>query len=132
MYYVYILTNRTDKVMYIGVTNDLKRRLYEHKNELVDGFTKRYHVHKLVYYEMYKEVTDAIAREKKLKSLLRIKKNALVESMNPSWVDLSEKLFPNTFVHYAAPPLAFLLRSRMTPPVSGEGEIDNLSRYCIF
>ena len=102
MYYVYILTNQTDKVMYIGVTNDLKRRLYEHKNELVDGFTKRYHVHKLVYYEMHKEVTDAIAREKKLKSLLRIKKNALVESMNPSWVDLSEKLFPNTFVQCVA------------------------------
>ena len=98
MYYIYILTNQTDKVMYIGVTNDLKRRWYEHKNELVDGFTKRYHVHKLVYYEAYKEITDAIAREKQLKSWLRIKKNALVESMNPSWVDLSEKLFLGRFV----------------------------------
>lgn len=84
--------------MYIGVTNDLKRRLYEHKNELIDGFTKRYHVHKLVYYEAYKEVTDAIAREKQLKSYLRLKKNALVETLNPSWSDLSNKLFPNAFV----------------------------------
>ncbi len=97
MYYVYILTNKTDKVMYIGVTNDLKRRLYEHKNELIDGFTKRYHVHKLVYYESHKEVIAAIAREKQLKSLLRIKKNALVETMNPSWHDLSSRLFPGTF-----------------------------------
>ena len=60
MYYIYILTNKNDKVMYGGVTNNLKRRLYEHKNELVEGFTKKYHVHKLVYYEAYKNVKDAI------------------------------------------------------------------------
>ena len=97
MYYVYILTNKTNKVMYIGVTNDLQRRLYEHKNELVDGFTKKYHVHKLVYYESYEYVEDAILREKKLKGLLRIRKNELVETMNPEWIDLSDKLFTNIF-----------------------------------
>ena len=97
MYYVYILTNKSNKVMYIGTTNDLQRRLYEHKNELVDGFTKKYHVHKLVYYESHKYVKDAIIREKKLKGLLRIRKNELVETMNPEWIDLSDKLFPNVF-----------------------------------
>ena len=97
MYFVYILTNKTNKVMYIGVTNDLKRRLYEHKNELVDGFTKKYHIHKLVYYENYENVKDAILREKKLKGLLRVKKNELVATVNPDWVDLSDKLFPHLF-----------------------------------
>ncbi len=97
MYYVYILTNKSNKVMYIGMTNDLQRRLYEHKNELVNGFTKKYHVHKLVYYESYKYAKDAISREKKLKGLLRIRKNELVETMNSEWIDLSGKLFPNVF-----------------------------------
>ena len=97
MYYVYILTNKTDKVMYIGVTNNLQRRLYEHKNELVEGFTKRYHIHKLVYYEAYNEIKYAISREKRLKGLLRIRKNELVETMNPQWLDLTDKLFPDAF-----------------------------------
>ena len=81
--------------MYIGVTNDLQRRLYEHKNELMDGFTKKYHVHKLVYYESYSEIKDAISREKSLKGLLRRKKNELVETLNPTWDDLSNELFPD-------------------------------------
>ena len=89
-YYVYILTNKNNRVMYIGVTNDLERRLYEHKHELVDGFTKRYHVHKLVYYEQSSDVRSAIQREKELKGWLRRKKNALVETMNPDWHDLSQ------------------------------------------
>ncbi len=101
MYYVYILTNKTDKVMYIGVTNNLQRRLYEHKNELVEGFTQKYHVHKLVYYESYTNVKDAILREKRLKGLLRIRKNALVESINPEWADLSDKLFPGLFKRHS-------------------------------
>ena len=88
--YVYILTNKNNRVMYIGVTNDLERRLYEHKQELVDGFTKRYHVHKLVYYEQSSDVRSAIQREKELKGWLRRKKNALVETMNPDWHDLSQ------------------------------------------
>jgi putative endonuclease len=77
--------------MYIGVTNDLKQRLYEHKHQLVDGFTKRYNVHKLVYYEHTTDIRAAIAREKQLKGWLRAKKNALVETMNPEWKDLSEE-----------------------------------------
>lgn len=83
--------------MYIGVTNDLMRRIYEHKNELIDGFTKKYHVHKLVYYEECKNALSAIEREKQLKGLLRRKKNELVETVNPLWEDLSESLFPCVF-----------------------------------
>ncbi len=89
-YCVYILTSRNDRVMYIGVTNDLTRRIYEHKQELIEGFTKRYHVHKMVYYEMTSDVKIAIEREKQLKHWVRAKKNALVETMNPEWKDLSE------------------------------------------
>ena len=90
MYYVYILTSKTDAVMYIGVTNDLHRRLYEHKNEQIEGFTKKYHVHKLVYFEEYSEINDAISREKQLKRWVRSKKNWLVETKNPNWDDWSE------------------------------------------
>ena len=90
MYWVYILTNEANKVMYIGVTNDLHRRLYEHKKELVEGFTKRYHVHKLVYFETYSDVKYAILREKQLKGWKREKKNLLVETKNPEWQDWGE------------------------------------------
>lgn len=89
-YYVYLLTNWNDRVIYTGVTNDLQRRLYEHKQELADGFTKRYHVHKLVYFETTTEVRAAIEREKQIKSWSRAAKNALVETINPNWKDLSE------------------------------------------
>ena len=89
-YYVYILTNWKGNVMYIGVTSNLERRLYEHRHELIEGFTKRYHVHKLVYYEQTGDVKAAIEREKQLKHWTRAKKNALVETMNPTWKDLSE------------------------------------------
>lgn len=95
MYYIYILTNKTNNVMYIGVTNNLKRRLYEHKHEIIDGFTKKYHIHKLVYYESYKNIKDAITREKRLKGMLRIRKNELVETLNPEWIDLTNTLFPD-------------------------------------
>ena len=87
-YYVYILTNFNHHVMYIGVTNNLRRRLYEHKNGLIDGFTKKYRVHKLVYFESCGEVLDAIAREKQLKGWTRKRKNALVESVNPLWKEI--------------------------------------------
>ena len=93
MYYVYILTNKTNHVLYVGVTNDLSRRLKEHKNAEVIGFTKRYCVDKLVYFEEYTEINEAIAREKQLKRWSRQKKNALVESENPSYNDLSEAFF---------------------------------------
>ena len=87
MYYVYILTGKTNSVMYIGVTNDLKRRLYEHKNGEIEGFTQKYNVNKLVYFEEYTEVNSAIAREKQLKHWIRAKKNLLVETKNPEWKD---------------------------------------------
>ncbi len=90
-YYVYILTNSSNKVMYIGITNNLERRVFEHKHELIDGFTKRYHVHRLVFYEQTSDVNAAIAREKQLKGWVREKKNRLVESQNPQWKDLSEE-----------------------------------------
>ena len=90
MYYTYILTNKNDTVMYIGVTNDLKRRLYEHKSKQVDGFTKKYNVYKLVYFEKYSDIDNAIAREKQLKHWVRSKKNLLVETQNPNWDDLGE------------------------------------------
>ena len=92
MYYVYILTNKTNKVMYIGVTNDITRRVYEHRNHLVEGFTSKYNVTKLVYVETAKDVRDAIQREKQLKGWIRAKKNALVESVNPQWKDLWDEI----------------------------------------
>ncbi len=93
MYYVYIMTNKNDGTMYIGMTNDLVRRVYEHKNHLVKGFTSRYNVEKLVYVEEASDVMDAIQREKQLKGWTRAKKNALVESLNPEWEDLWYSLF---------------------------------------
>ena len=91
MYYVYMLTNKNDTVLYIGVTNNLSRRVYEHQNEQIEGFTKRYHLHKLVFFEKFTDINDAIACEKRLKHWTRTKKNALVESVNPNWEDLSKK-----------------------------------------
>ena len=76
--------------MYIGVTNDLQRRLYEHKNKLADGFTAKYNVHKLVYFEQTTDVKAAIEREKHLKGWRRKRKNELVETMNSDWKELSE------------------------------------------
>ncbi len=90
LYYVYMLTNRNNKVLYTGVTNDLNRRLYEHKHKLIDGFTKKYQVFKLVHFESTSDVASAIAREKEIKGWTRQKKNALIEAMNPTWKDLSE------------------------------------------
>ena len=89
-YYVYLLTNRNHNVLYTGVTNNLERRLYEHKNGLAEGFTKRYRVHKLVYFETTTDVKAAIAREKQIKSWSRARKNALIETTNPHWQDLTE------------------------------------------
>lgn len=97
MFSVYILTNVTNRVLYIGVTNDLHRRLYEHKNELIEGFTKKYHVHKLVYYETTENANAAIHREKQLKGLLRSKKIELINSKNPNWSDLGQVLFADLY-----------------------------------
>ena len=89
-YYVYLLTNWNHRVLYTGVTKDLQRRLYEHQHELVDGFTKRYHVHKLVYFETTTDIRAAIEREKQIKSWSRAAKNKLISGSNPDWNDLSE------------------------------------------
>ena len=82
------MTNWNNEVMYIGVTNNLKRRMYEHKNKLVEGLTKKYNVNKLVYHENIGDVICAIKRVKQLKKWSREKKNRLVESKNPEWIEL--------------------------------------------
>ena len=91
-YYVYIMTNRS-KTLYTGVTNDLIRRVFEHKNKIIDGFTKKYKITKLVFYEETKDIQAAIEREKQIKGWLRSKKIALIESVNPKWEDLSKEWF---------------------------------------
>ena len=91
-YYVYILTNWNNKVMYIGVTNDLVRRVFEHRQKTIKGFTEKYNVHKLVYFDVCEDVNSAIAREKELKKWRREKKDQLVTDMNPRWLDLAEEL----------------------------------------
>nr|WP_206363936.1 GIY-YIG nuclease family protein [Gudongella oleilytica] len=93
MYWVYILTNKFNNVLYIGVTNDLQRRVFEHKNKLVEGFTQKYNVDKLVYYESTEDVESAILREKQLKNWRKEKKLVLIERMNPKWFDLSEDIY---------------------------------------
>jgi putative endonuclease len=88
-YYVYIMTNKNNSVLYTGVTNDLMRRVYEHKNKLITGFTSKYNISKLVYYEITNNINSAIIREKKIKAGSRIKKIELIESINKNWNDLS-------------------------------------------
>lgn len=89
MYYVYLLTNWSNNVLYTGVTNNLERRMFEHKNKRNTGFTEKYNVCKLVYFEYTNDVNAAIAREKQIKGWSREKKNTLVNGFNPDWKDLS-------------------------------------------
>ena len=91
-YFIYILTNKRNTTIYMGVTNNLIRRVYEHKNKLIEGFTKKYNLAKLVYYEIFDDIKTAIEREKTLKNLVRRKKNQLIEKINPSWKDLYNKI----------------------------------------
>ena len=91
-YYVYILASKKNGTLYIGVTDNLIRRVYEHKNGIVDGFTKKYHVHKLVYYEQTNDINSAIQREKQLKKWRRQWKIELIEKNNPNWDDLYKML----------------------------------------
>ncbi|MFD0993249.1 GIY-YIG nuclease family protein [Tenacibaculum geojense] len=88
-YYVYLITNRKDGVLYIGVTNNLERRMFEHKNKLVEGFSKRYNLTRLVYFETYPQITNAILREKRLKKWKRNWKINLINKENPNWNDLA-------------------------------------------
>ena len=91
-YYVYIMASRS-RVLYSGVTNDLARRVYEHKRSLTPGFTSKYHITRLVYFEQFGDVRDAIAREKQLKGWVRSRKMRLIEQKNPTWEDLADTWF---------------------------------------
>ena len=91
IYYVYILTNKMNTVLYVGVTGDLTRRIYEHKEGLVEGFTKRYNVHKLIYFESFESPSNAIKREKQLKGWSRERKLSLIKNNNPELKDLYEE-----------------------------------------
>lgn len=88
--FVYILSNKRNGTLYIGVTNNLIRRVYEHRNSLLEGFTKKYNIHALVYYEIYSSIIEAIQREKQLKKFSREKKIQLIEKENEEWNDLYE------------------------------------------
>ena len=91
-YYIYILTNQRHTTLYTGVTNNLPRRVYEHKQKLLAGFTRRYNVNKLVYYEVSDSAYEAISREKQIKGGSRYKKLQLIASLNPDWKDLYEDI----------------------------------------
>ena len=88
MPYIYMLTDENNGVLYTGVTNNLERRMYEHRSGEWDGYTKRYGLHKLVYCEQWNRIEDAIHREKQLKGWTRAKKNALIATLNPNWEEL--------------------------------------------
>ena len=90
--YVYLLANKHNNVLYTGVTNNLIRRVYEHKNKMVSGFTKKYNVNRLVYYEVSESIVTAIEREKQIKGWSRKKKQDLIDTLNPNWVDLYRSL----------------------------------------
>lgn len=92
IYFVYIITNKSNNVLYTGVTNNLQRRIYEHKEKLIDGFTKKYNINKLVYYETCNNIHGAIYREKRIKSGSRKRKIELIERMNRLWNDLYTEL----------------------------------------
>ena len=90
--YVYIITNKNNTTLYIGVTNNIHRRIFEHKNKLIDGFSKKYNLNKLVYYEIFDTMSNAIEREKYLKHKKRAYKEQLIIGINPNWDDLSLRL----------------------------------------
>ncbi|MDA3054002.1 MULTISPECIES: GIY-YIG nuclease family protein [unclassified Campylobacter] len=91
-YFVYILFSERNGTLYVGVTNDLKRRIYEHKNKIFKGFTEKYGVDKLGYFEVFESIESAILREKQLKGGKRKQKLALIESINPNWIDLYDEI----------------------------------------
>ena len=89
---VYIMTSKNNTVLYTGVTSAMQKRVWEHKNKFVDGFTKKYNINKLVYFELTESIESAIAREKQIKNLVRRKKIALIEKENPAWKDLYDEI----------------------------------------
>lgn len=90
--YIYIITNTNNTVLYIGVTSNLSGRIFQHKNKVIDGFSKRYNLTKLVYYEVFDDITSAITREKYLKGKTRKFKNEIIEKFNPEWNDLYDSI----------------------------------------
>ena len=90
--FIYIMTNVNNTTLYVGVTNDIVRRVYEHRNKMIQGFTSKYNITKLVYYEVFNEISDAIVREKQLKGGSRKKKEELINKLNPNWEDLYEMI----------------------------------------
>jgi putative endonuclease len=90
--FIYIMTNHTNTTLYVGVTNNIVRRVYEHKNKVIEGFTKRYNITKLVYYEVFDDITEAIKREKQIKAGSRQKKIDLINGFNENWTDLYDSI----------------------------------------
>ena len=101
--YVHMMGSASRRALYTGVTADLNKRVFEHKNNLIDGFTSKYKCHRLVYFETFNNVVDAIAREKEIKGWRREKKTKLVESLNPEWKDLAADWYPETLLKDGAP-----------------------------
>jgi len=91
-YCVYIMTNKTNQVLYTGVTNNLKKRVFEHREKVVDGFTKKYNINKLVYYEVFLDIENAILWEKRIKAVSRKKKIELIQKFNPEYRDLYDRI----------------------------------------
>ena len=92
-YYIYIITNKTNRVLYTGITSDLKKRIYQHKNKVIEGFTSKYNVNKLVYYEIFEDPENAILREKQIKAGSRKNKIKLIENMNKDWKDIYDEIW---------------------------------------
>ena len=99
MYYTYILTDYSNKFLYVGVTNSLARRIEEHKNHVGNSYTKRYHIFKPVYYECFEDIRNAIAREKQLKRWSRDKKDMLIIQKNPDWLDLTDQIIADQGIY---------------------------------
>jgi putative endonuclease len=101
--YVYMMCSSSRRALYTGVTARLHQRVFEHKNDLVEGFSSQYKCHRLVYFERFANIVDAIAREKQIKGWRREKKDELVETMNPAWSDLAADWFPETLLYHGKP-----------------------------
>ena len=95
-YFVYIATNKTNTVLYVGITNNLERRIYEHANKLISGFTSKYNINKLIWYEIFSSPTDAISAEKRIKGWRREKKTNLIKESNPKFLDLLEEIYADS------------------------------------
>ena len=101
--YIYMMGSASRRALYTGVTADLRKRVFEHKCDLIDGFTRKYKCHRLVYFEVFASIKDAIAREKEIKGWRREKKDKLVQSKNPTWKDLAEDWFPKELLLHGKP-----------------------------